>query len=446
MKNFIATLQHIWKIEDLRKRILLTLALILIYRVGSFVILPGINAEAMASANIGGGGLGEILALFTGGAFSRASVFALGIMPYISASIIMQLLGIAIPSIQKLQKEGESGRQKINQTTRLLTIAITAVQAPSYLGSTVVNVPGAVADPSVFWWVSSIVILTSGTLFIMWLGERITEKGIGNGISLIIMIGIIARLPASFIQEFVGRIDGAGGMVMLLVEVVVLLLIIAFTVALVQAVRRVPVQYAKRISGIQGMGSGARQFIPLKVNAAGVMPIIFAQAIMFVPLYIAQAANQEPGSFLIALGDIGGLYYNLLFAIVIILFTYVYTAITVNPTQMADDLKRNGGFVPGIKPGKATGEFLDTIISRITLPGSLFTAIIAIIPAIAMAAGIKQGFAIFYGGTSLLIIVGVVLDTLQQIESHLLMRHYDGLMKSGKMRGRSSTAAVGITG
>ncbi len=446
MKNFIATLQHIWKIEDLRKRILLTLALILIYRVGSFVILPGINAEAMASANIGGGGLGEILALFTGGAFSRASVFALGIMPYISASIIMQLLGIAIPSIQKLQKEGESGRQKINQTTRLLTIAITAVQAPSYLGSTVVNVPGAVADPSVFWWVSSIVILTSGTLFIMWLGERITEKGIGNGISLIIMIGIIARLPASFIQEFVGRIDGAGGMVMLLVEVVVLLLIIAFTVALVQAVRRVPVQYAKRISGIQGMGSGARQFIPLKVNAAGVMPIIFAQAIMFVPLYIAQAANQEPGSFLIAVGDIGGLYYNLLFAIVIILFTYVYTAITVNPTQMADDLKRNGGFVPGIKPGKATGEFLDTIISRITLPGSLFTAIIAIIPAIAMAAGIKQGFAIFYGGTSLLIIVGVVLDTLQQIESHLLMRHYDGLMKSGKMRGRSSTAAVGITG
>ena len=445
MKNFIATLQHIWKIEDLRKRILLTLALILIYRVGSFVILPGINADAMSSANIGGGGLGEILALFTGGAFSRASVFALGIMPYISASIIMQLLGIAIPSIQKLQKEGESGRQKISQTTRLLTIAITAVQAPSYLASTVVNVPGAVADPSVFWWVSSIIILTSGTLFIMWLGERITEKGIGNGISLIIMIGIIARLPAAFIQEFVGRIDGAGGMVMLLVEVVILLLIIAFTVALVQAVRRVPVQYAKRISGIQGMGSGARQFIPLKVNAAGVMPIIFAQAIMFVPLYIAQAANQEPGSFLIALGDIGGLYYNLLFAIVIVLFTYVYTAITVNPTQMADDLKRNGGFVPGIKPGKATGEFLDIIISRITLPGSLFTAFIAIIPAIAMAAGIKQGFAIFYGGTSLLIIVGVVLDTLQQIESHLLMRHYDGLMKSGKVRGRT-TAAVGITG
>ncbi len=417
----------------------------MIYRVGSFVILPGINADAMSSANIGGGGLGEILALFTGGAFSRASVFALGIMPYISASIIMQLLGIAIPSIQKLQKEGESGRQKISQTTRLLTIAITAVQAPSYLASTVVNVPGAVADPSVFWWVSSIVILTSGTLFIMWLGERITEKGIGNGISLIIMIGIIARLPAAFIQEFVGRIDGAGGMVMLLVEVVILLLIIAFTVALVQAVRRVPVQYAKRISGIQGMGSGARQFIPLKVNAAGVMPIIFAQAIMFVPLYIAQAANQEPGSFLIALGDIGGLYYNLLFAIVIVLFTYVYTAITVNPTQMADDLKRNGGFVPGIKPGKATGEFLDIIISRITLPGSLFTAFIAIIPAIAMAAGIKQGFAIFYGGTSLLIIVGVVLDTLQQIESHLLMRHYDGLMKSGKVRGRT-TAAVGITG
>jgi preprotein translocase subunit SecY len=445
MKNFIATLQHIWKIEDLRKRIFLTLALILIYRIGSFVILPGINADAMASANVGGGGLGEILALFTGGAFSRASVFALGIMPYISASIIMQLLGIAIPSIQKLQKEGESGRQKINQTTRFLTIAITAVQAPSYLGSTVVNVPGAVADPSLFWWVSSITILTAGTLFIMWLGERITEKGIGNGISLIIMIGIIAGLPAAFVQEFVGRIDGAGGMVMLLVEIVLLLLIIGFTVALVQAVRRVPVQYAKRISGIQGMGSGARQFIPLKVNAAGVMPIIFAQAIMFVPLYLAQAVNEEPGSFLIALGDIGGLYYNILFAVVIILFTYFYTAITVNPTQMADDLKRNGGFVPGIKPGKSTSEFLDTIISRITLPGALFTAFIAIIPSIAMAAGIKQGFAIFYGGTSLLIIVGVVLDTLQQIESHLLMRHYDGLMKSGKVRGRS-TSAVGMAG
>ncbi len=445
MKNFISTLVHIWKIEDLRKRILYTLALILIYRVGSFVILPGINADAMASADVGGGGLGEILALFTGGAFSRASVFALGIMPYISASIIMQLLGIAIPSIQKLQKEGESGRQKITQTTRFLTIAITAVQAPSYLGSTVVNVPGAVADPSFFWWISSITILTSGTLFIMWLGERITEKGIGNGISLIIMIGIIARLPASFVQEFVGRIDGAGGMVMLLVELVILLLIIAFTIALVQAVRRVPVQYAKRISGIQGMGSGARQFIPLKVNAAGVMPIIFAQAIMFVPLYIAQAANQEAGSFLIALGDIGGIYYNLLFAIVIILFTYFYTAITVNPTQMADDLKRNGGFVPGIKPGKSTGEFLDTIISRITLPGSIFIAFVAIIPAIAMAAGVKQGFAIFYGGTSLLIIVGVVLDTLQQIESHLLMRHYDGLMKSGKIKGRSSTG-MGMAG
>jgi preprotein translocase subunit SecY len=445
MKNFIATLQHIWKIEDLRKRILLTLAFILIYRLGSFVILPGINAEAMASANVGGGGLGEILALFTGGAFSRASVFALGIMPYISASIIMQLLGIAIPSIQKMQKEGESGRQKINQTTRFLTIAITAVQAPSYLASTVVNVPGAVANPSLFWWVSSVIILTSGTLFIMWLGERITEKGIGNGISLIIMIGIIARLPAAFIQEFVGRIDGAGGMVMLLVEIVVLLLIIGFTVALVQAVRRVPVQYAKRISGIQGMGSGARQFIPLKVNAAGVMPIIFAQAIMFIPLYLAQAINEEPGSILIALGDIQGVYYNILFAVVIILFTYFYTAITVNPTQMADDLKRNGGFIPGIKPGKSTSEFLDTIISRITLPGAIFTAFIAIIPSIAMAAGIKQGFAIFYGGTSLLIIVGVVLDTLQQIESHLLMRHYDGLMKSGKVRGRS-TSAVSMAG
>jgi len=438
MKNFFSTLMQIWKIEDLRNRIIVTLSLILIYRVGSFIILPGINAEALANANVGGGGLGEILALFTGGAFSRASVFALGIMPYISASIIMQLMGVAVPAIQKMQKEGESGRQKISQYTRFLTIIITGFQAPGYLSTTVVNVPGAVANPSTFWWASSIIILTSATLFVMWLGERITEKGIGNGISLIIMIGIISRLPAAFIQEFIGRIDGAGGMVMLLIELVILVLIIAGTVALIQAVRRVPVQYAKRISGIQGLGSGARQFIPLKVNAAGVMPIIFAQAIMFVPLYIAQAVDIE-SSVLMELGNIGGIYYNILFALVIILFTYFYTAITVNPTQMADDLKRNGGFVPGVKPGKATGEFLDVIISRITLPGSLFTAVVAITPAIAMAVGIKQGFAIFYGGTSLLIIVGVVLDTLQQIESHLLMRHYDGLMKSGKIRGRSAS-------
>ena len=438
MKKFFSTLMQIWNIEDLRNRIIITLSLILIYRIGSFVILPGINAEALANANIGGGGLGEILALFTGGAFSRASVFALGIMPYISASIIMQLMGVAVPAIQKMQKEGESGRQKISQYTRFLTIIITGFQAPGYLSSTVVNVPGAVENPSTFWWASSIIILTSATLFVMWLGERITEKGIGNGISLIIMIGIISNLPAAFIQEFIGRIDGAGGMVMLLVELLILVLIIAGTVALIQAVRRVPVQYAKRISGIQGLGSGARQFIPLKVNAAGVMPIIFAQAIMFVPLYIAQAVEIE-SEVLMELGDIGGIYYNILFALVIILFTYFYTAITVNPTQMADDLKRNGGFVPGVKPGKATAEFLDVIISRITLPGSLFTAVVAITPAIAMAVGIKQGFAIFYGGTSLLIIVGVVLDTLQQIESHLLMRHYDGLMKSGKIRGRSSS-------
>jgi len=440
MKSLFTTFKQIWKIDDLRNRILLTLGIILIYRVGSFVILPGINAEALANQSQGGGGLGDLLSLFTGGAFSRASVFALGIMPYISASIIMQLLGVAVPSIQKMQKEGESGRQKINQYTRFLTIAIAGFQAPGYLSTTVVNVQGAVPNPTTFWWVSSIIIITSATLFIMWLGELITEKGIGNGISLIIMIGIISRLPSAFIQEFVGRIDGAGGMVMLLVELVFLLLVIAGTVALIQAVRRVPVQYAKRISGIQGLGSGARQFIPLKVNAAGVMPIIFAQAIMFVPLYIAQAANVEnPNTFLIELGNIRGVYYNVLFSIVIILFTYFYTAITVNPTQMADDLKRNGGFVPGIKPGKATGDFLDKIISLITLPGALFTAVVAILPSIAMAVGVKQGFALFYGGTSLLIIVGVVLDTLQQIESHLLMRHYDGLMKSGKVRGRTAS-------
>jgi preprotein translocase subunit SecY len=446
MKNFIETLKNIWKIEELRQRILITFGFILIYRIGSFVVLPGVDSAALqAGTQAGGGGLVGLLSLFTGGAFTRASIFALGIMPYISASIIMQLLGIAVPSIQKMQREGESGRKRINQITRGLTVLITTFQAPGYLATTVTSVPGAVPGESVLWWATSVIILSAGTLFVMWMGERITDRGVGNGISLLIMIGIIAGLPGSFIQEVVAQMGvGGGGLVMLLVEVVFLLLIIAATIALVQATRRVPVQFAKRVVGNKQYG-GVRQYIPLKVNAAGVMPIIFAQAIMFVPLYIAQAVNAEPGAFLQSLIDINGLWYNVIFFLMVVLFTYFYTAITVNPMQMADDLKRNGGFIPGVKPGRKTSEFLDNLLSRITLPGAIFLGVVAILPAFAVLFGVKQGFAIFFGGTSLLIMVGVVLDTLQQIESHLLSRSYDGLMKGGKIKGRSSSA-FGMTG
>lgn len=438
MKNFIETIKNIWKIEDLRSRILITLGFLLIYRIGSFVVLPGIDSAALEVANAGGGGgLGDLLSLFTGGAFSRASIFALGIMPYISASIIMQLMGIAVPTIQKMQKEGESGRKKINQYTRFLTIIITVFQAPTYI---VATVPAeARLDDTVFWWTMTTIILSTGTLFVMWLGEKITDKGIGNGISMIIMIGIIAGLPAAFFQEVVGRLGpGGGGLVLLLVEMLLLLVIIGATVALVQAVRRVPIQFARRVAGPSGQTQtqGARQYLPLKVNAAGVMPIIFAQAIMFIPLYVAQALEAEPGAFLTSLVNFNGLWYNVLFFLVIIAFTYFYTAITVNHNEMADNLKRNGGFIPGIKPGRETADFIDNVLSRITLPGSIFLGLIAILPAFAVQFGVKQSFAIFYGGTSLLIMVGVILDTLQQIESHLLMRHYDGLMEGGKLKGR----------
>lgn len=445
MKNFIETLKNIWRIEELRNRILLTLGMLLIYRIGSYVVLPGVDSQALAnSASSSGGGIADFLSLFTGGAFSRASIFALGIMPYISASIIMQLMGIAVPAIQKMQREGESGRKKINQWTRYLTIMITGFQAPGYLGTTVANVPGAVANDGTFWWASSIIILTTGTLFVMWLGERITERGIGNGISLLIMIGIIAGFPQAFAQEVVGRLGpGGGGMVLLLVEIVFLLLIIAITIALVQGTRRISVQFAKRVVGNKQYG-GVRQYIPLKVNSAGVMPIIFAQAIMFVPLYVAQAFD-EPPTWLLSMVNIQGFGYNLVFFIMVILFTYFYTAIMVNPRQMAEDMKRNGGFIPGVKPGKKTAEYIDELLSKITLPGSIFLGIVAILPAFAMYFGVKQGFALFFGGTSLLIMVGVVLDTLQQIESHLLMRHYDGLMKGGKIKGRGSSA-FGMTG
>ena len=420
MKRFIETLKNIYKIEELRKRILYTLGIIVIYRIGSFIVLPGVDPSQLgALQQQTSDGLLGLLNMFSGGAFSNASIFALGIMPYISASIIVQLFGMAIPYFQKLQKEGESGRRKMNQITRWLTIAVTALQAPAYLTNVVNQLPATAfipfngTHPGAFFWVSSCIILTAGTLFVMWLGEKITDKGIGNGISLIIMIGIIARLPFALFGEFVSRLEQqGGGLVMFLVELVVLIAVILLCILLVQGTRRIPVQYAKRIVGNKQYG-GVRQYLPLKVNAAGVMPIIFAQAIMFI---------------------------NLIFAILIILFTYFYTAITINPTQMAEDMKRNNGFIPGIKPGKKTMEFIDEVISRITLPGSIFLAIVAILPAIVSLFGVSAQFAQFYGGTSLLIMVGVILDTLQQIESHLLMRHYDGLTKSGRIKGRSGGA------
>ncbi|MBL4752618.1 MAG: preprotein translocase subunit SecY [Flavobacteriales bacterium] len=439
MKGLLETLRNIYKIEDLRNRILTTLGLILIYRLGSYVVLPGVDPVTLEQLNQGGaGGLAGLLNMFAGGAFSRASIFALGIMPYISASIVIQLLGVAIPYFQRMQKEGESGRRKINQITRMLTVLITFGQAPGYL-ATQVPAEAIIGGPSAFFNISSIIILTTGTLFVMWLGEKITDKGIGNGISLLIMIGIISSLPFAFAAEFFSRLeDQGGGMVMFLVEMVMLLLVIVVTILLVQGSRRVPVQFAKRVVGNKQYG-GVRQYIPLKVNAAGVMPIIFAQAIMFVPMTLAGFSDSNALQGLMAeLTDFTGFWYNFSFFVMIILFTYFYTAITVNPNQMAEEMKRNGGFIPGVKPGRQTAEFLDTIMSRITLPGSMFLGLVAILPAFAMMGGVNSQFAQFYGGTSLLIMVGVVLDTLQQVESHLLMRHYDGLMKSGRIKGRSS--------
>lgn len=437
MKKFLETLHNIYKIEDLRVRILNTLGFLLIYRLGSFVVLPGVDSVALQAQSEGSQGIAALLNLFAGGAFSRASIFALGIMPYISASIVMQLLGIAVPSLQRLQKEGESGRRRINQWTRILTVIITFAQAPGYL-ATQVPANAIVAD-TFFWRLSTYFILVTGTLFVMWLGEKITDKGLGNGISLIIMIGIIAQLPTAFFFEFDTRLDN-GGLVMFLVEIVFLLLVTIATILLVQGTRRVPVNFAKKIVGNKQYG-GVRQYIPLKVNAAGVMPIIFAQALMFVPITVVGFSDSETlTGFAAAFADITGFWYNFVFAVLIIAFTYFYTAITFPPQQIADDLKKNGGFIPGIKPGKKTAEFLDNIMSKITLPGSLFLALVAIMPAFAMIAGVSPNFAYFYGGTSLLIMVGVILDTLQQIESHLLMRHYDGLMKTGKIKGRSSSA------
>lgn len=439
MKKLINTIRNIFKIEELRKKILYTLALLLIFRLGSFVVLPGINPTSLAGSGLEKQtqeGILGLLDIFSGGAFSNASIFGLGIMPYISASIMIQLLAIAIPYLQKLQREGESGRRKINQWTRYLTIGILLIQAPAYLVNLHRTLPpeAFVLGNSFLFTFSATVMLIAGTMFVMWLGEKITDKGIGNGVSLIIMVGIVARLPHAFLAEMNARFTTAGGgFVMLIIELVLLFLIFIAAIALVQAVRKIPVQYAKRIVGNKQYG-GVRQYIPLKINAAGVMPIIFAQAIMMLPMLFSKFEVTQ--GFVATFSNMYGFWYNFVFFILVVLFTYFYTAITINTNQMADDMKRNGGFIPGIKPGKKTGEYLDQVMTRITLPGSIFLGIIAILPVFAHQIGIDAQFALFYGGTSLLILVGVVLDTLQQIESHLLLRHYDGLMKGGRMKGR----------
>lgn len=444
MKKFFESLANVWKIEELRNRITFTLLLLLVYRFGAHVTLPGIDATALDSlAGQTKNGIGSILDMFTGGAFSKASVFALGIMPYISASIVVQLMGIAIPYLQKLQKEGESGRKKLNQITRWLTIAITLVQGPGYIYNLYRTLPqGAFllgADSFSFLF-SSVLILTTGTIFAMWLGEKITDKGIGNGISLLIMVGILARLPQAFLQEFTTRVtNNNGGPMLLVIEIIVWLLVIIACVLLVMAVRKIPVQYARRtVSGEfeQDATGGNRQWIPLKLNAAGVMPIIFAQAIMFIPAALAGLSQSEASQSIAgAFSNMFGFWYNFVFASLIVLFTYFYTAITVPTNKMADDLKRSGGFIPGVRPGVETSDFLDRIMSLITFPGSLFLALIAVFPAILVSVlDVQQGWAMFFGGTSLIIMVGVAIDTIQQINSYLLNKHYDGLMKTGKNR------------
>lgn len=436
MKKLFTTLSNIWKIDDLRVRILNTLLFLLIYRIGSFIALPGVNPNVLKTE--AREGLLGLLNMFAGGSFSRASIFALGVMPYISASIVVQLLGIAVPTFQKMQKEGESGRKKLNQITRYLTVAITLLQAAAYARTQISPEAKLLGEP--IFTISSMFVLTAGTLFVMWLGEKITDKGIGNGISLIIMVGIIAQLPSGIIQEFASRMGGNGGLIPFIVEIAALFFVVIFTILIVQGVRKIPVQYAKKIVGNKQYG-GVRQYIPLKVNAAGVMPIIFAQAIMFIPATIGQFFPGAQSTFLTSLSNYTSVAYNVTFAIMIIAFTFFYTAITVNPVQMSDDMKKNGGFIPGVKPGVSTGNYIDAVISNITLPGSIFLAIIAILPSIATLLGVNSQFAHFYGGTSLLILVGVVLDTLQQVESHLLMRHYDGLMKTGRIKGRTAVAA-----
>ena len=445
MKKFIETLKNCWKVEDLRMRLLITILFVAIYRFGSFVVLPGINpANLERLQQQTAGGLMSLLDMFSGGAFSNASIFALGIMPYISASIVMQLVAIAVPSFQKMQREGESGRKKIMQYTRYLTVAILIFQAPSYLMNLKLQSPGALASGlSLSEFIRpATMILAAGSMFILWLGERITDKGVGNGVSLIIMIGIIARLPQSFIQEVGSRFTAitGGGIVMFIVEVLILYAVVCAAILLVQGTRKVPVQYAKKMVGNTQYG-GARQYIPLKLFAANVMPIIFAQALMFIPLAIVQYSSDNLGWFTRSLLDNSSLLYNIVYVLLIVAFTYFYTAITLNPTQMAEDMKRNNGFIPGVKPGRDTANYIEEIMSRLTLPGSLFIAFIAIMPALAGLLNVQQGFAQFFGGTSLLILVGVVIDTLQQIESHLMMRHYDGLLNAGRTRPQAGVSA-----
>ena len=443
MKKFIQTIKNIFKIEELRKRIVYTVLLLLVYRLGTFIVLPGIDSTMLANLqDTASTGLVGLLNMFSGGAFGNASIFALGVMPYISASIVIQLLGVFVPYFRKLQMEGESGRRKMNQLTRYLTIVILCIQGPAYMASLHSQIPDEafLAINRLGWStfmfnIVSTMILIGGTMFVMWLGERITDRGIGNGISLIIMVGIIARLPYALTAEIGEKVNSTtGGLLLLVVELIILFFVFVAAIALVQATRRVPVQYAKRIVGNRQYG-GARQYIPMKINAAGVMPIIFAQALMLFPLIFSNFDATR--GFAAVMSNYTGFWYNFVFFIFVVVFTYFYTAVTVNPTMMAEDMKKNGGFIPGVKPGKKTVEYLDTIMSRVTLPGSIFLGLIAILPAGAMLCGVNNQFASFYGGTSLLILVGVVLDTLQQIESHLLMRHYDGLMKTGRLKGRS---------
>lgn len=447
MKKLIKTLKNIWSIEELRKKILFTLALILVYRIGSFIVLPGIDPNKLTNlqSSTQGGMLG-LLDAFVGGAFSKASIFALGIMPYISASIFMQLVTILVPQISKIQKEGESGQRKINQWTRYLTIIVTAFQAAAYIGFLKSSSREAMIPAfEGFFWVSTVVILTVGTLFVMWLGEKITDKGLGNGISLIIMIGILARLPQSLAQEFTAKSTKGGlGLLQFTIEIAAFIAIVLGLIVLVQGVRKIPVNYAKQIVGNRQFG-GARQFLPLKVNAAGVMPIIFAQAIMFLPTIFVgfQTSGKNWAKYFT---DPTNGVYMLVYGFMTMAFTFIYTALIFNPKQMSEDLKRSNGFIPGVKPGKPTTDYIGTIMDRITLPGSLLLAFVGILPGLVQMMGVTQGFATFYGGTSLLIMVAVVLDTLQQIETQLLMRQYDGLMASGRIQGRQSTAAPGITG
>jgi preprotein translocase subunit SecY len=442
MNRFIQTLRNIWGITELREKLMLTAGLLLIYRLGSNVVLPGIDPSSLENLQSQASeGLVGLINAFSGGAFANASILALGIMPYISASIVIQLAGLAVPAVQKMQKEGESGRRKLNQITRYLTILIVAAQAPGYITNLIYQGVNITLPMSTFWLASWVVII-AGTIFAMWLGERITEKGVGNGISLLIMIGIIANFPQAFFQEVATQLSPTGGgWIKFLIELVALYLVFLFAIAITQAVRKVPLEYAKRVAGGSSKSLG-RSYLPVRVNASGVMPIIFAQALMFVPLTVVQYTGLEGSgaTWLVnVFGDIQGFWYNLVFALLILVFTYFYTAIQINTTQIADDLKRNGGFVPGIKPGEATGNYIDDVLAKITLPGAVLLALIAILPAVAMTLGINMQWAQFYGGTSLLIIVGVVLDTLMQIESYLLNSHYDGLMEGGRMRGRNTS-------